>query len=220
MKYIITFSLLFVISCVGNIEGQVPNQTQIDAEIDSLTPATALLLDPKCVQYQSAFSSGISPRSFPVNVVVDSSIDDTNVGYILDAIDFWNANMKYEVLYASITDNLRMHNACNYTILTEMTVLPAPYVGFTSYGECANDTVAIETMETGSESVDVSFFTDKNVTQIIEHELGHVLGLDHEQENTSIMYPSIETTAINVSQKSYCIVQYAIYETKAKGARW
>jgi predicted Zn-dependent protease len=63
-------------------------------------------------------------------------------------------------------------------------------------------------METPMKITPNDYFTDAAVTNIAEHELGHVLGLDHEDDNPkSIMYHSVGSDPRIISEKSYCLVQ-------------
>jgi hypothetical protein len=163
--------------------------------------------------YQAQFA----PKEYPVNIVIDANISDHNIGLMLESIDLWNERIKTEVLYATITYNLAMHGKCNYAVLTDNVALPleadgkTEEIGLTTYGSCADDIVNVETMETRMKLTANDYFTDRAVIQIGAHELGHVLGLDHEpKDHKSMMFPTIGDDPRVISDKSYCLVKISM----------
>jgi len=165
----------------------------------------------ECNDEPNLFVAAVSPSEFPVEVLIDSRTPNHSVALILDAIDAWNTRIGQEVLYATVTEDLAgMHGMCNYAIVTANKLLPDPHVGLTTYGPCAANHVEIETMELHAGDAEEYIFADWLVTHIAIHELGHVLGLDHESDATSIMYPLLLNGGQQISKRSTCLVKLAV----------
>jgi hypothetical protein len=111
MKHLLAAFSLILVGCVGTIEDphSLP-EPQLKAECGKYMVG----------DYQKSFA----PQHFPVNVVIDTSISDHNIGLFLQAIDRWNEKIGSEVLYATITSHLDMHGPCNFTILKDDMALP------------------------------------------------------------------------------------------------
>jgi len=171
----------------------------------------------ECNDEPNLFVSPLSPTEYPVEVLIDGKTSNHNVSLILDALDAWNDRIGEEILYATVTNDLAgMHGMCNYTTVTTDKILEYPQIGLTTYGPCAADHVDIETMDLVAGRPEAYIFTDWYVTYIATHELGHVLGLDHELDITSIMYPSIVNGGHSISRRSACLVKLAVLTSRIK----
>lgn len=161
------------------------------------------------------FRADLAPTQFPVNVLIDTdTTSNDDIGSILDGIEAWNERVGFEAFYATITQDVATkHGMCNYATLTTDVHLKSPWAGLTTYGECAADDVYVETMHT-PDVEDQAYYTARAVQQIAMHELGHVAGLDHEAEETSIMYASVSDSPLTITQQSACLVQKAFFRSK------
>jgi hypothetical protein len=170
----------------------------------------------ECVEYQPPDLLEPTPRAFPVEVLIDTNTSNHNISLILDAIDAWNTRIGEEILYATISADLAgMHGMCNYTTVTTNVNLQDPLIGLTTYGPCAADHVDIETMDIPGNDTMACFFTDLVVTQIAIHELGHVLGLPHEQDPKSVMYPTIGQDVRIITDRSACLVEFVVSRSRS-----
>lgn len=205
MKRSLLIAGLLLAGCVGEIKdpGTAP---------PSYVPP--MEMDPVCEPYKFT-PNDFFPTAFPVNVVLDAKISDHNVDLMLQAIEAWNTRMKMEVVYATITSNLNMHAGCNYALVTDSQDLIPDYIGLTNAGKCASDLVYVETMETKMADRPADYYTDDLVRNITIHEIGHVLGLDHEADPKSIMFFSMGPGDIKyISTQSYCLVQLAVINSQ------
>lgn len=203
MKRVLIAVLLFT-GCVGEIG---------DLGTDPTLPSY-VTLDPVCEPYKLA-PNDFFPTAFPVNIVLDAKISAHNVELMLQAIEAWNTRMKMEVVYATITSNLNMHAGCNYALVTDTWDLEPMYIGLTNSGKCASDLVYVETMNTKMADRGMDFYTDDLVRNVTIHEIGHVLGLAHEEERPSIMFFAVGPGDIkSISTQSYCLVQLAIINSQ------
>jgi predicted Zn-dependent protease len=204
-------ALVLLVGCAGQIEdkgnGWPPSY---DPPLD-LDP---IKLDPGCEQYKFV-DSDFYPTQYPVNILLDGKLSAHNRDLMLDAIDAWNARMKMEVVYATVTDNLQMHDKCNFAVVTDTTDLMPGWIGLTSYGACASDIVNVETMDTKMSIPNQAYYTDLEVLNVTIHEIGHVLGLQHEADRNSVMFESIGPEDKRyISEQSYCLVQQAVINTQ------
>ena len=164
----------------------------------------------ECRQYTDLRLWPQAPTAFPVEVLVDISMSNHNIGLILDALDAWNDRLEQEIFYLTITaDVIGMHERCNYVTISTSVLLPGDWIGFTTANRCAADHIDVESAELHLTDGTAGFFTDQVVTAIATHELGHVLGLMHEQDPTSILFPTLGYGQ-SISQRSVCLVWLAI----------
>lgn len=154
----------------------------------------------RCVPYSVEPRFPFIPSAFPVEIVIDTRIDNQLVAVILDAIDLWNSHLGYEVLYATVTEDLYgMHGDCNFATVTTRPMLPRmDSLGLTTHGECAANHVDL---------LEDTTLTERELLTLAAHELGHVLGLPHEDfDSTSLMYPVLLSHEMSISERSTCLV--------------
>ena len=208
MKFTALISLLtLMVGCAGSLENP---ERFAEGTLENYYAFQAV-----CEGKLDTFNPGIAPTSFPVNVVIDTDITaNDDIGSILDGIDAWNAAVGFEAFYATISQNLTMHGACNFVTLITNVDLPNNWIGLTNYGTCAGDTVHVETMDVPG-IANPGYYTDLTVKQVTMHELGHVAGLGHEPEDaTSIMFPNVGNYPLTLSRKSTCLAQQAFFRSK------
>ena len=207
MKRLVVALVLSLFGCVGNIEGGDWPPSYVPPDVPAVPECDLFTFTP----------SDLYPTRFPVNIVLDDHLTEHNRALMLEAIDAWNERMKAEVVYATITSNLDMHDKCNYAVVTDTTDLKGNWIGLTTYGQCASDIVNVETMQTmmAPGSAPPEYYTDDLVLNVTTHEIGHVLGLGHETNTASVMYPSVGPGDHRyITTQSYCLVQKAIQHTK------
>lgn len=207
MKFASVVLALTLMGCAGSLDHP---ERFADGVLESYAAFQSV-----CEGKLDTFQPALAPTNFPVNVLIDTDItENDDIGSILDGIDAWNDAVGFEAFYATVTENLNMHGMCNYAVLTTNVDLPNNWIGLTTYGECAGDTVMVETMDTPG-IANPGFYTARAVKQIAMHELGHVASLDHEPEDpSSIMYPSTGDAPRLISLKSRCLVQNAFFRSK------
>lgn len=206
MKIRLVAAIVLLVGCTTEIDGS--------GWPPSYTPPNGLEMDPICEQFKFVPNDFLATK-FPINVVLDANLTDHNIEIMLDAIEAWNTRLKMEVLYASITKNLTMHDKCNYAELTDTTDLMGNWIGLTTFGKCGSDIVNVETMQTKMEDRGPEYYTDDLVLNLTVHELGHVLGLGHELDPKSVMFESMGPGDIKyISTQSYCLVQQTVIHTQ------
>lgn len=205
MKRLITLVCLLA-GCAGAIE---------DPTAPLMAPEDRLAFEANCGKYTELFRPQLAPTMFPVDIVIDSDATNHDISLVLDAIDAWNARVGVELFYATVTDNLNMHAMCNYsTLTTDAVPTNNNWIGLTTYGPCASDMVHVETMNTVGAYETKDYYTDLVVKQIAMHELGHVLGLDHEKDQKSVMYESIGNDVRIITEQSACLALSAVYASE------
>lgn len=199
-------ALVLLVGCVGEIENDWP-PSYAPPGPDAGGPAF-------CAAYKFT-PSDFYPTEYPVNIILDGKLSYHYIDIMLTAIRTWNDRMRMEVLFPTITSNPELHNNCNYAMVSDTTDLPSMWIGLTTYGKCAADIVNVETMDTMMNHRGKEYYTDDLVLNVTVHELGHVLGLEHEADPNSVMFASVGPGAVRyISTESYCLVQQSVIHTQ------
>lgn len=206
MKRVLLVASLMMVGCLGDITGEAHPVS---------APEDQAAFEAACSQYFDKYRPELAPREFPMDIVIDSATNNSDVSLVLDAIDAWNQRVGVEVLYATITDNINMHGMCNFSTLST-TAVPTDnnWIGLAVYGPCAANMIYVETMNTVGSYESTTFYTDLVVKQIAMHELGHVLGLDHETNQKSVMFESIGNDVRVITEQSKCLVLKAVHNSR------
>ncbi len=157
----------------------------------------------ECLEYYGTSKHPFIPSEFPVEILIDTSIPNDEIALYLDAVDLWNEALNSEVLYATITQDLYgMHGDCNFATVGTTPFLAGDHAGLTTFGPCASDHVAIVTSP---------ILSDAEIRTVAAHELGHVLGAPHDDDDpTSVMFPKLGTSRVVISERSQCMVKIAV----------
>lgn len=138
--------------------------------------------------------------SFPVRVSPDNTFDEFDSAILQVAVDRWNDVVGAEVFI--IVPNVLLEDHTLEGIEISRKELPHPLVGY-----CP--TVPYNTLEgrlgriwRAGCLIDRSRIRSSDIyVRTVIHELGHALGLRHDNHKASVMFPSIFVTASNIMPK-------------------
>lgn len=165
-----------------------------------------------CAPQLPYFHPESAPTHFPMQVLVDTSVTAREDALrIYDAAVRWNDEIGTEVFVTVFTEHAEMQNICNTAwVSAEDYELGGTTIGLTSSVACSRDRVLIDT-----ENTDGTPYTGLLALDLITHELGHVLGLAHEEDLThSVMKPSVGEADLEISGRSKCLVRIAEFLAK------
>jgi len=162
----------------------------------------------------SSFSSSLSYEFADVRMGANSSIQKTDnpkldkyflyvesipasatniENTVLSAVKFWESrvDVKFEIVDSINGANL---------ILKFVQELPDPYGGFVFNGKLVK-------IGLGNSNCDGNWhpFDEQTITLLITHELGHVMGFKHSQDQNTIMYSSIGYAKYSQIKESYTL---------------
>ena len=112
---------------------------------------------------------------------------------VLSAVKFWESrvDVKFEIVDSINDANL---------ILKFVQELPGPYAGFVFNGKLVK-------ISLGNSNCHGNWhpFDEQTITLLVTHELGHVMGFKHSQDQNSIMYLSIGHAKYSQIKESYTL---------------
>lgn len=135
---------------------------------------------------------------FPINVYINSHMSDENIEAAILAAAAWNATMGAPVFTPIVTDRPVDRSVCG-SVFVSTSDLPKDYVGYAWWDSC---------------SAQVKFEPDQDredAINVMIHELGHSLNLNHEEDELSIMHDTLGTNQ-EISDLSECLVELALRE--------
>ena len=162
----------------------------------------------------SSFSSSLSYEFADVRMGASSSIQTTDnpkldkyflyvesipasatniENNVLSAVKFWESrvDVKFEIVDSINDANL---------ILKFVQELPGPYAGFVFNGKLVKIGLGNSNCHGTWHSLD-----EQTITSLVTHELGHVMGFKHSQDQNSIMYMSIGHAKYSQINESYTL---------------
>jgi len=162
----------------------------------------------------SSFSSSLSYEFADVGMGASSSIQTTDnikldkyflyvesipasatniENTVLSAVKFWESrvDVKFEIVDSINDANL---------ILKFVQELPGPYAGFVFNGKLVKISLGNSNCHGNWQS-----FDEQTITSLVTHELGHVMGFKHSQDQNSIMYLSIGHAKYSQIKESYTL---------------
>jgi len=112
---------------------------------------------------------------------------------VLSAVKFWESrvDVKFEIVDSINDANL---------ILKFVQELPGPYAGFVFNGKLVKISLGNSNCHGNWQS-----FDEQTITSLVTHELGHVMGFKHSQDQNSIMYLSIGHAKYSQIKESYTL---------------
>jgi hypothetical protein len=162
------------------------------------------LLDPKipndCAGLVTTFDARVAPASFPILLKADVSSE--NLVLLERAVIAWEA-----ILGPGVFEFTNEDQPCDETTVIDNATLHT-VVGLTEFYACNENTIKfLHRLNAGG--TNPAWFTDEIVLLILIHELGHDLGLDHEDDDpTSLMYPKI-MAGQGFSARTVCAAKFS-----------
>lgn len=150
------------------------------------------------------FPGGDRPTEFPRKVLVDSrTITAERSDVVLQAITAWNERFGFELFTAMETDNTPDQDSCGWVSVIENDALArnadgtdGPRIASTSWSTCQ----ARSEFRHDLHGRDLA---------VIQHELGHTLGLEHVNDPDDLMYHAVSRSDI-LSEDAQCQIEAAI----------
>lgn len=183
-------------------------------------------IDEYCRAEISRFKVKLAPKHFPVKLLLDTvNSPESYEGVVYGAAEEWNDSVGAQVFTVESFSTLPRYEECDAaTVRVGDIDFPPPdangrfLLGLTSYDTCKadalrlHDTVQIDTRIAGA-SADISRDV---IYETALHELGHVLGLIHEDDewNSIMQAMSHPERPLFISSRSRCLVQLAMYRAE------
>ena len=127
----------------------------------------------------------------PITLIIDMGIHDSVVKFNMqEAIDFWNKGMDMR-LFANVSD------------IDRGAIIPVIYAALNN----AFARTVIKLSDTGRPKAarieldedKIKHASDSELTRALAHELGHLLGLDHDNEQKSVMYGKLSNWSYKIT---------------------
>ena len=193
MRIAVLLLAALVVGCTQNV----------GTEVGLMMPADRW--DEQCGDIGQDINKPTDPTSYPVRVVLnENSVSAHDAELMMQAVDALNASFGFEVLVA-VSQSEGTDNEPNTITIDTKPVHDGSAVGMTYYYGAGRSLVRVETSNTEGGLYPSSDYPDWSVVSIAEHEMLHGLGLDHEEDVTSLMNPQVGSKS-KLSHHSFCKV--------------
>lgn len=153
-----------------------------------------------------------SSASLPIPVVVSSSFDQFETMTILQGIEYWNRLVGQQIFYPALGPSNEPEFGSGEIVITRHD-LPVSckrqILGLTTWRMDHSSIEGQTNITTAHVELYSEHVHDKSYLRTVVHELGHTLGLRHDEDTYSVMYPSILDGEWYVEQEDLEIIRRA-----------
>lgn len=160
------------------------------------------------------------PRSFPITVVISTEFDDYEVRTIIKGIEYWNEQVGHRILSPVVSGSNSVRLPRNQIVVIKQNI---PH-------NCQRQTLGLTTwlrrrIRTG-ENVTTNIVAsrviinknhrhDRTYLRTAVHEIGHALGLLHDKNRNSVIYPAILSSDWFIEPEDIVVIRNAVSQRTA-----
>lgn len=157
----------------------------------------------RCDRYRAAFLENISlsPRSFPITVIIPTRTTNVIKNAIESASQTWNGVLGKTIFTTTVSDDHVSVTSCGWVMIDDTKNQIDGGYGYAVWDAC-NATVLFFKEHIKN--------NEKKALVTATHELGHVLNLRHEDDPSSVMFHDFQDKQQTISELSKCMLRFTI----------